>query len=527
MLYNSPTSTGDPMNRTRILTALIMLLALSCASEKEDEANAGVDANADTEKIQDAGTEPDPWDHAARVGAFWGEAPDKETRLKIFDDICSILAEDYAGFVVLDLDWDEVREKYRPQVEKAESYGHFYALLSYMIAELHDVHTRIDSEKICGEIFYDNPSLGERPPMLRHYSNSSSSMGVCVTPMDDDRLLVYRVDPDNPAGLVPGDIILGYNGRPWHDLLDEIYDMKLPVCGAGRSSQKSHEYHQMYIAIHNAHLFEKMDVIRWGSSSPESIDTDDLLDFNSHILCSEQVGVEGVDLPYTSWDDYKAKPGITWGILPDTNIGYFYVYGPPLQAQEDFAVALEEMMDTDGMIIDQRYSHGGFMCPDFFSILLNDQKDIEHIIGSVERTDPDDFYAMSLDSVWWADGDIDIDESTYYDHPIAILQGPLAGSAADIFPYILSHHPRARRFGRITDGSFGAIGTFWAYDPYIEDIGFGYTSSIFVDSELDYLQGSEQHPEEEVWLDPDDVANGIDTVVEAALAWIEEENNRK
>ena len=31
-------------------------------------------------------------------------------------------------------------------------------------------------------------------------------------------------------------------------------------------------------------------------------------------------------------------------------------------------------------------------------------------------------------------------------------------------------------------------------------------------------------PDHEVWLTPDDVASGVDTVVDAALAWIESEN---
>ena len=44
-------------------------------------------------------------------------------------------------------------------------------------------------------------------------------------------------------------------------------------------------------------------------------------------------------------------------------------------------------------------------------------------------------------------GYIDADEATYYDHPIAVLQGPHAASAGDIFPYFMRNHPRARRFG--------------------------------------------------------------------------------
>jgi len=47
-----------------------------------------------------------------------------------------------------------------------------------------------------------------------------------------------------------------------------------------------------------------------------------------------------------------------------------------------------------------------------------------------------------------------------------------------------------------------------------------------VDTDGNCLQGREQELDVEVWLDPDDVAYGIDTVVETALEWIEYENSK-
>jgi C-terminal processing protease CtpA/Prc len=101
-----------------------------------------------------------------------------------------------------------------------------------------------------------------------------------------------------------------------------------------------------------------------------------------------------------------------------------------------------------------------------------------------------------------------------------VLVGPRAISAGDLFPVYMTHHPRARRFGRITDGSFGSITAPWIPDPYLDDLYMAYTYAACVDPELEWLQGAEVTPETEVWLEPDDGADGRDTVVEAALDWI-------
>ncbi|MFH1438148.1 MAG: hypothetical protein ABIJ56_20735 [Pseudomonadota bacterium] len=39
----------------------------------------------------------------------------------------------------------------------------------------------------------------------------------------------------------------------------------------------------------------------------------------------------------------------------------------------------------------------------------------------------------------------------------------------------------------------------------------------FVDRDENIMHGRDHMPDEEVWLDPDDPADGIDTMVEAAL----------
>jgi hypothetical protein len=101
----------------------LSLSALAVGACNDSAAAEPVDAGSDGGA--DAG---DPYDlpgppFAEQVDEYWGAAPDEATRLEIFDALWQNLAEAYACFSVLDVDWDEVRERYRPLVAEAEGYG--------------------------------------------------------------------------------------------------------------------------------------------------------------------------------------------------------------------------------------------------------------------------------------------------------------------------------------------------------------------------------------------------------------------
>ncbi len=73
------------------------------------------DSDADTDTID---TDTYPW--AEMVDTYWGAAPDKETRLAVFDDLWQTIDDYHPNFGVLNIDWNAVREEYRPQVAEAE-----------------------------------------------------------------------------------------------------------------------------------------------------------------------------------------------------------------------------------------------------------------------------------------------------------------------------------------------------------------------------------------------------------------------
>jgi hypothetical protein len=101
-------------------------------------------------------------EQSGEVDTFWGDAPDLDTRLTIFESMWTTIAAGHAAFVTTDdVDWDEVYEEYRPQIEEAEGYGRFYQILSEMMGLLQDTHTSIDSALVC-----ETPQT-DRPPYFR------------------------------------------------------------------------------------------------------------------------------------------------------------------------------------------------------------------------------------------------------------------------------------------------------------------------------------------------------------------------
>lgn len=481
---------------------LVLLAATAC--DPTDPKDSGpVDTG-----IFDSSEDPDPW--SAAIDAFWGEAPDQETRLAMFDDLWEAMAASYASFGASGVDWDWVRETYRPRIQEATSHGRFYQLFSEIFTLLQDGHALFGSTDIC------DWDVSLHPPVVYLYEDSYFS-GACITPLEDDRLLVYAVAEDNPAGLVPGDVILGYDGVPWREQLDSLLEAGTPVCGGHASADISEDRSRMASLLSNTHLFGSLDLLRQGSTAQESVPTSVFEGYGSLLACTDQVEVEGVERPFTSWA--RADRYLSWGKVEGTNIGYIYVYEWSTDTMDLFTSAVTELFDTDGLIIDQRYNLGGGTGAALPGLALFFCEDAEGMMNCAVRDGAsDDTTALDVSPYGWHD--IVADTSTCYDRPIAVLTGPSAISAGDLFPYYMTFHPQASRFGRATDGSFGAIQDHWTMDPWTGEYYAFYTYAACVDADLEYLQASEQTPEHEVWLDPDDVALGRDTVVEAALAWI-------
>ena len=509
-----------------IFTVIFLLTLLFIASCSDQQNSSDRDNEPDEDSIIDEKTDdadsveeivfPTKEEMRKRVDEFWGEAPDKTKRLDIFDIIWETLGKNYAGFVTGHVDWDEIRDRYRPEIENTESFGHFYYLMSSVYREIQDSHAYIDSEKICRSV-EEEISLKKRPPVFI-MSTFKTNIGACVTVDRKGQLLVYEVEKNNPAGLEPGDIIVGYDGRMWDDLLDMIFGWELPTCGISYSSDEAQEFFLKRSVMNNTHLFKYLNFKKYGSDEILSYNTDDIQLVETDLKCTDQLPVENGPEIVKNWAE------TSWGRLPDSNIGYIYITATDSDNSK-FEQAVKELMDTDGLIIDERFNGGGWGAQkEVVKLLFN--KEVRGKLFNVSRYDEDDYLSMDFDNS--GQFYFEADPETFYDKPIAVLVGPLAGSGGDIFPYLMSFHPKAKRFGMVTNGSFGSMKQWYVNRPesIIDDFYLGYTLTVCYDEDMNLMQGKEEYPEVDVWFNQEDVRNGVDSVAKKAIDWIMEERDK-
>jgi hypothetical protein len=115
-----------------------------------------------------------------------------------------------------------------------------------------------------------------------------------------------------------------------------------------------------------------------------------------------------------------------------------------------------------------------------------------------------------------------------YAGPIAVLVGPGAVSAGDFSAFWARFLPRVRTFGKSTSMAMGfptqpLLGTELDLGPDWTETRVAETNTYAVGAPHDFLIHSEFPVDEPVWLRPDDVAAGRDTVVEAAVRWLRQQ----
>ena len=457
-------------------------------------------------------------DWAGVIDETWGAGLPTPQKLEIFDRAWNSIDQGYGAFMNLDVDWEKLRDEYRPEIAAGVSRGRFCAIMNYLSYALQDAHTFITDIAV---------SWGTRiqpgtPLFVVSAARDNSWFGACLTVLADSTLLVIRATPNHSLGLVPGDLVLGYDGIPWKTLYKELIDAQLPmslryVLG---STIESMTDVMLRSAGLNWHLFDTIDILKYSTADTLHLATSLLLNQTGRMWGNEQLDISGVPQP-DFWDeDY-----ITYGIMDGTNIGYIYVaswtWEDQYRISEQFYQAVYDLMfnhDTDGMIIDMRCNYGGSMDEARAAYTLLFNTTISQI-GFDLRGDPNDHLDMVPHPIW-PNSNFTIygNYGSYYDKPIAVLTGPGAVSNGDWESVRLGFHPNARVFGKPTNGGF----TLSDY-PNLGNVDWFCTratgSGYLIEGHV-YMAHKSAPIDQYVWFTQEDVANGNDTVVEAAVAWI-------
>lgn len=450
-------------------------------------------------------------DWAAAIDAQWGSGEDTIEKLRIFDLFWDTIDRSFACFNGVEVDWDALYARYRPEIEAGVSRGRFAGIMNHISMALQESHTRI-ADVVVSYRTVLRPGV---PLAIVGGWGENGHFGAGLTPLPDSSLLVYSAVESHPLGLVPGDIVLGYDGVPWKRLYHEIIDAQLPLRGMWGSSEEAYTHSWLMSAGMNWHLFDTLDIVKYGTGDTLHFATSDLYRSYLSLFCSEQMDIPGVPKPRYS-EDQK----VSYGIVDGTRIGYIYGWDWTENAGTEFYDAVRALMfdhETDGLIIDFRMNFGGnmFLSDQALTLLFNTNVET---IDWAARCKPDDRLLMCPKHVGY-NYVIRGSSASFYDKPIALLTGPGAVSSGDQVALRIAMHPNARVFGKRTTTAFNA--------PTSLDVENPYWSCRYAPSECYLLSAPDEYlthrgfpVDEDVWLTPDDVARGEDTVVKAAMTWI-------
>lgn len=450
----------------------------------------------------------DGW--AELVDETWGPGRSTGEKLFFFDTFWDTVDREFACFQDLDVDWDGLRDRYRPEVVAGVSKGHFAAIMGRMSLALMEAHT-VALDRV---VFWRTGTEPGVPLLVVGGWGRSNDFGACLTPLPDRSLLVYQALPDHPMGLAPGDVVLGYDGRPWAELYPEMLANGLPVTGFWGSSEETYEHAWLMAAGADWHLFSTIDIRRHDSGEVEHLPTSSLIDWWNQTWCSEQLPIPGVSMP-----DFDHSELVSWGTVAGTRIGYIYVWGWAWDAEQEFRDAVAGIMEgpeTDGLIIDFRFNMGGNMHLSNAGLALLFDRPAP-TIDWVSRCLPDQHLALCEEGLW-PSYVVPGDPATFYDKPIAVLVGPGAVSSGDQVALRMKFHPKARFFGMSTNTAFNAASL--AYDDDEWRATYAVADAFLLSEPGEYLTHDPLPVDHQVWLEPDDVVEGIDTVVQAAVDWI-------
>lgn len=154
-------------------------------------------------------------------------------REQLFNEVWTIINSHYLYPDFRGHDWNAIHDEYQIQIQQAESNEAFYSLLTDMVAQLDDRHSRFLAPSAA--TFEDAFSTGRE---------SYVGIGVMLVPRTDGSF-IQEVFPGGPAalaGLQPRDRIIAINGAPFDGGSDlygpEGSEVRLTVV---RSGQQPHE----------------------------------------------------------------------------------------------------------------------------------------------------------------------------------------------------------------------------------------------------------------------------------------------
>ncbi len=412
-------------------------------------------------------------------------AEQRELNLESFQVVWETVRDKHYDPDLNGLDWDAIREEYRPRVAQAERMSEARAAMREMLARLGQSHFGIIPasayESIDGEGDEDD---GDAPP-ASDKKDEHGYAGLDVRVLDGKAIITKVEDgyPSAEKGIKTGWEIVAVNGRKTADIIEKVVEAyadstMLDLVLSRATSRK------LYGDVGDEVKLQLLD------GDGNAVETDLVLvsepGKRTHLMgLPEQV----VRIQYE---------------LLDGNIGYiaFNGFWDPNYLMGEFGKAMQSFMDADGVIIDIRHNFGG--------------------IG-----------ALSMGMAGWLVGEKNIRLGTMYlrnqemkfvvfpraltyGGPVAVLIDGLSVSTSEFFAGGLQDLGRARIFGTRSAGA--ALPSIVDRLPNAD--GFQYVFANYVTTGGKTLEAVGVTPDVQIELTRESLLAGHDLVIQAATAWI-------
>ncbi len=449
------------------------------------------------------------WQHV--IDSTWGPGLPLEQKLAVFDSFWNTIDDSFPCFNNLSVNWDSLRTVYRSEIQDTVSRGRFAAIMSHLAMALREAHTNIVDEGVS-----NSQLLPGVPLWVVGAWAYDIHFGAGLTPLPDSSLLVYRAANSHPLGLEPGDVVLGYDRRRWVDILQELQQAQLPIstqyCWGSCSSAMAHSL--LNAAGANWHLFDTIDIVQYSTGDTVHLPTSLMVGHAFSLVETDQLSIPGVPMPYAG-----GEPSVTCGIVSGTRIGYIYGWRWSGNAGHQFYKAVDSLVSNSwlkGIIVDFRFNQGGnlWLSDSGLNLLFRDStKTIEFR----HRSDADDHFALRVSTP--ASAYVIPGNGVGYDKPIAVLVGPASVSSGDQVAFRMTFHPRVKTFGKSTNAAFNAPVALDVPSEWWARYAVG--EACLASDTTCFLTHREFPVDVPVWHTRDAVSRGEDTVVTAAMAWID------
>lgn len=234
-------------------------------------------------------------------------------RMDVFETVWKDIRDTYYDPEFHGVNWSEVHDRYRPQLDQVQSDDGLYSLLNRMAGELHDAHTRVSS-----------PEQWEN-----RQKQQGLNIGFFVHELEG-KIVVADVHPDSgaaKAGVEPGMIVQTFEGKPIADRIAEIANRV-----AGTSTERITRLRIINSAFGGA------------ANAPVKVGFERADGSTFEVSLTRQV------LPY--------PPDVHSRTLPSGD-AYIRFDGFQSNVDKEFKEALAGFRSAPGLIVDLRWNGGG------------------------------------------------------------------------------------------------------------------------------------------------------------------------